>query len=356
MQSKHLQHLAGVERRRIVTPANVVLRLNRLERPAPWPAELIEEMQRTAPFELVQQYPNYPPFYERLARFVGVPAESLVVGAGIEEFIRTLMASCFGRNAATLWPTCAMFDVYARAFGVHLERIGVDPHRHLSAAEVCSRLPAQLGVLFLANPGQPVETYFNTAELQQIAEACAQRGAVLAVDEAYHGFGSGTAVALAQDLENVVVLRTFSKAFGAAGIRLGYAVGSGRMLKALDAVRQSGEVSALSMHVATVLLDRFEAYVQPGVKVICDGRDWLRERVAAGLGFPVWGQHANHVLIDFRSVERLRKVAAALEQRGVYTKANFGGRLDRHMLVTCGERALMERFYAELRTAVLVNE
>lgn len=343
-----LSHLEGIERTRIASPAGVTMRLHRLERPEPWPRALEEEIRRRFPFKRVQRYPSYVPFYDRLSQFTGVPADQIVVGAGIEEFIRTLMAANWGQSVAVLWPTCAMHGLYARAFNVRLTKVQTSPRSLLWMGDLIADLPPDVRLVLLANPGQPVETYFELDELRMLAEICKRRGALLAVDEAYYGFGADTALPLIDEFENVVVLRTFSKAFGAAGIRLGFAMGCPRVIRYLNAVRQSGEVSSLSMHVATVLMDTFDQFVGPGGKEVGRARDWLREKVRAGMGLPTWGRHANHVLIDFGSSAAVEAKAERLKARGIYVRTGFEDELSGCMLVTCGDRDLMAKFYAGL--------
>lgn len=342
------EHLLEIERKRIETPANTVMRLGRLERPEPWPRELVEEMRRTAPFGQVQQYPDYLPFYARLGEFLDVDPESIVVGAGIEEFIRTLMASASGGKVAMLWPTCAMFGIYAKAFQCELVKIVPDPRQPLTVHRLIAQLPDDVRLLILANPGQPVETHFEPADLWRIANECKARGALLAIDEAYFGFGAHTFIRDAAVCRNAVVLRTFSKAFGAAGMRLGYAVGGRDIVRAIDAVRQSGEVSALSMHVARILMDRHEEFVAPAIERVKQGRNWLRDQVETQLGLRTWGDVANHVLIDLGSPRRRAEVCSRLALRGVYVKGDFPEPLESYMLVTCGSPGLMQRFYDEL--------
>jgi histidinol-phosphate aminotransferase len=345
--AKRFQHLHEIERRRIVMPDGVRMRLSRLERPEPWQAAFLEELRASLPLDRLQQYPDYTGFYERLAAFAGCDVGELVVGAGIEEHIRSLFMLCAdpGDKVAILYPTCAMFEIYARAFGAELVKIVTDPAAGLTFEQLVQRLPTDLKLLLIANPGQPVETLFSRGSINLLAELCRQRDAVLAVDEAYHGFGAPTAMGLQAHHENLVILRTFSKAFGAASIRLGYAVGSTRVIAALNAVRQSGEVSALSMHIATALMDRWFDVVAPGIDAICDGRDFLASQIA-GLDFPVWGLCANHVLVELPDA---RGVADRLAARGILVKANFPAPVDRHMLVTCGGPALMSEFFDEFR-------
>lgn len=348
------QHLSHIERKRITMPANTRLRLNRLERPQPWPHGFLERLRHTLDLEKIQQYPDYPPFYEAVAAFNGAKADEIVVGAGIEEFIRTLMFLCAGpgEKVAVLWPTCAMFEIYARAFNIELVKIIPDPQTGISVSSIVEQLPADVRLFIMANPGQPVETMFGWGSLQPLARILEDRGAVFAVDEAYHGFGASTIVGCHDWHANTVALRTFSKAFGAAGIRLGYAIGAPGVIAALNAVRQSGEVSAISMAIATELMKNFDEIVKPGIEEVIAGRDMLRDRVAKELGFPTHGFFANHVLIDFLNPARAEQVANKLWQRGALVKAGYPSPVDRHVLVTCGGPSIMADFFEELKGAI----
>jgi histidinol-phosphate aminotransferase len=344
------RHLAEIERRRIVMPDNVRMRLNRLERPEPWPEDLLRMIEAGAALHKLQQYPSYPEFYERLSRFFQVPVDQIVVGAGIEEFIRSLFMLCIrpGDKVAFLWPTCAMFEIYALAFGAEVVRIVTDPANDLNHEQLIAQLPGDLKLLILANPGQPVDCFYGYGAIHDIARACEERGAVLAVDEAYNGFGAPTVSAEVAHHPNMVVLRTFSKAFGAASIRLGFAVAGPVLHRALDAVRQSGEVSTSSMHVATVLMDQFDPFVATGIAEVIAGRDLLR-LTANVLGMRARGRWANHVLIELPNAT---EVARRLRHRGVLVRDEMPDPLDRHLLVTCGSPALMTEFIDELRVAL----
>lgn len=351
MLAKRFQHLGEIERKRIVMPDGVRMRLNRLERVEPWPEALQHAIANSAALDTLQQYPAYQAFYERLAAFNGLLPDQIVVGAGIEEFIRSLFMLCIepGDKVAFFWPTCAMFEIYARVFGAEIVRIAVDPGDRLSLDQFIGQLPQHLKLLILVNPGQPIDTYVTRDAVDVIADVCEQRGAILAVDEAYHGFGAPTVIAPKIQRENVAILRSFSKAFGAASIRLGWATGSPQMVAALNAVRQSGEVSTFSMHVANALMDNYPNLVGPEIAAICEGRDRLRHRVETELGLKAWGQWANHVLIEHNDASA---VAGRLAARGVLVRAGMPAPLDRHMLVSCGGPELMDAFFDELKAAI----
>lgn len=325
--AEQFRRLPEIKRRRIEMPPHT-MRLNRLERPEPWSHELWARAALSMTHVDWYLYPDYLKFYRRLAEFVEVSEREIVVGAGIEEFIRSFMMLHQGRRVAVLWPTCLMFEIYARAFGVELVKIPTP----CSIEDVARNV--SVDAILLVNPGQPFETCFQPEEIQWLCRAFPD--AWIAVDEAYHGFGAPTVLGDHRVYPNLMVLRTFSKAFGAAGIRLGYAVGARRTLDYLDAVRPSGEVSGLSMAVATVLMDNPEA-VEAGVAEVMAGREWLRARFAE-VGYVVRGEWGNHVLVE---TTQAVKIVHDLQEIGVLVRLVD----EQHFMVTCGSVDTMRRFW-----------
>ena len=355
MYLERFRHLYDFPRVRIPEPewGPDTMRLQRNEKPDAWPKELLERIFANVPENLLQRYPDPLPFYSKLSDFLGVPKESLLVTSGVDEAIRNIVAlSCEpGDEFAVTWPGYAMYDVYARMYGLTETKIIYAPDRFMTASELCSKVPDYAKVLFLPNPSQPVENCFDLEGLAEIAEYCQARDILFAVDEAYYLFGAPTAAPLIDRFNNVIIMRTFSKAFGAASIRLGYLIGGPDALAPLSAFRLAHEANALSLHAASVLLDCFESHVRPSIDSICEGRDYLRSS-ALEHGFPAWGEVSNNVMIDLGSNEKMSTVTKSLEDKGVYVKGRFPEPLDQHILVTCGPKELMTRFWHTLLESV----
>jgi histidinol-phosphate/aromatic aminotransferase/cobyric acid decarboxylase-like protein len=320
------------------------MRMQRLEKPEPWPHDLAQLL--TVPESALRLYPNLPPLYEKAADFFGVHPDHVVFGAGIEDFLRGLMWLCCdpGDKAAVTWPTCAMFDVLADMFKVDLVRIKHGPRERPTVHEFLEKLPVDLKLLFLPNPGQPVEICFDREELCVIANWCHANDTLLAIDEAYWGFGADTAISLTKSYDNLVVLRSFSKLFGSAGARLGCAIGSHKAIKPLEALRLSSEITGASAHTAMVMLDHFHTHVYPWSLEVVRGRTWLRERLKDD-GFFVRGRWANHVLVEFPDYCGMVQMADHLNELGIYVKSRFPEPLENCLLITCGSQDYMERFY-----------
>jgi histidinol-phosphate/aromatic aminotransferase/cobyric acid decarboxylase-like protein len=328
------------------------MRLNRGERPEPLPSSIQKTIREQWDQSTIQQYPSYQKFYEQLACHVGCPQDQLVVGAGIEEFIRTLMflACDPGQRAAVLWPTCAMYEIYAKAFSVNLQRITPSVGRHFSFHELLSGLAYDIRILFLPNPGQPVETYFDLEALELIAQWCYDRRIILAVDEAHCGFGAATALPLVSRFENVLVLRTFSKFYGAASIRVGYAVGQPNLVKPLHAVRPSGEITGFSIAAASALITCY-SQLEDDARETAAARDWLRDELNKMPGLQAYGRYGFSMLIEFPGPHWAKAVAAALARRGVYVKSGFPPPVESCLLVACGAMKLVQEFYKEFYLA-----
>jgi len=244
-------------------------------------------------------------------------------------------------------PGYAMYGVYAKIFGVKVKEIHYSTNEFLTPENLIDQINRDSKILFLANPSQPVENVYSLDQLRIIATHCAEHDILVAVDEAYHFFGAPTAVPLVDEFKNFLVLRSFSKAFGAASLRLGYAIGSKDSLAPLNSFRLAHEANSLSTHVASIMLNCFDSHIKPGLQEICNGRDFLREACQAK-GLNAWGKYGNFVLVELESPEQAQQCASKLRDKEIYVKSGFPAPLQRHLLVTCGPESMMADFFSAL--------
>lgn len=338
MFRESFRHLPKIERRRITMPPHR-LRLNRLEMVEPMKADDIEALRASLPLDHLEHYPDYPTFIERLAGELLVPEETIVLGPGIEEFLRALIAMA-DREILIQARTCAMHRVYGEVFRRPMCEIHGNPRVPMSVDALCNQLDNRVGMLIWANPGQPVQDYIPPQAMRQVARRAKVLGIVLVIDEAYFGFGAESCIELADEFSNVVVLRSFSKSEGLASCRIAYAVAQPPLISYLNGVRQSGEVSGLSMHIAEWLMDRPYIGMERRARVR-EGRDWLVNRLW-NEGFPTYGRWGNSVLIDCKSEARASLVQTLLEASGVLVRV-----VGCHLMVACGGVPVMQDFHGE---------
>ncbi|MBI2901828.1 MAG: histidinol-phosphate transaminase [Planctomycetes bacterium] len=252
-----------------------------------------------------------------LARRHGVPPDQVIVGNGSDELIDFLTKAFVepGDVVAMPTPTFVMYPFYAR---VNLARVVEVPLvRPGFDLDVDGLLRAKPKLLFVASPNNPTGNAFPERDLDRLV---AEAPGIVVIDEAYADFcGQDYTRNLRSDL---VVLRTFSKSFGLAGLRVGYAVGPAALVAKLECVKPPFSVGTFAEAVALEAL-RDPAFVRGSVETIVRERDRLAEDLK-GLGFHPARSDANFLLVE---VGDGRGVREFLRGRRILTRdlADFPG-------------------------------
>ncbi|MGH3830457.1 MAG: histidinol-phosphate transaminase [Pseudonocardiaceae bacterium] len=248
----------------------------------------------------VNRYPDdrATALVDRLASRLGVPASQLAVGCGSSMLCQQLVQATCGPADEVLfaWRSFELYPVIAQVAGVRRRTVPLRAdHRHDLAAMLDAITPATRLVI-VCNPNNPTGTAVRGEELIAFLDAVPD-GVLVVLDEAYHEFVTDSEVpdgmALCRDRGNVAVLRTFSKAYGLAGLRVGYCVAPETVTAALRLVAVPFSVNSLAQVAALASLD-----VEDELLARCRGVAAERDRVRAellALGYPVPDSQANFV-------------------------------------------------------------
>lgn len=292
-------------------PVTAIHKLDQNEAAQDFPAALKAlVLQRLAETEW-HRYPdlNSETLAADIARYERWPADSTVVTTGSNVLIALLIQlAALGGTVLTVKPNFALYGLDAKLLGSALvevplrEDLSTDIDALIAAMQarpVTGGAPA--GVIYLPRPHAPTGSLCGLEELERLAEASAP-GWLLVIDEAYHHFAETHALELARRRPHVLLLRTFSKAWGLAGLRLGYALASDGVARQLRKLVPPFAVSTLQTLAAQVALDN-PAYMHDGVATTIRER----ERVLAALQqHPSWRavpSQANFLLIRTPNAE-----------------------------------------------------
>lgn len=295
-------------------------------------------------------YPDASPLVSRLARLSGVGEEGVYVTAGSDAAIRALFQAYLRPGDGVLLPdpTYAMYRIYADIFQARVTGVPYGADLDLDIDRFVAAIAGRPRIVALANPDQPTGHAFTDAELRRIAAAARDAGSLLIIDEAYHPYLPETAVGLLAAFDNVAVVRTFSKANGLAGARLGYLLAAPAIRNAADRVRAAHEVSAVAIRLGCYLLDHPEildghvAAAEAGRRILCDAAAEL------GLGCPPCP--ANFQLLRFPGRADATAVTRALEAKDYFVKGGFTAPLEAFIRVTLTGPEIMRGFVAALRS------
>jgi histidinol-phosphate aminotransferase len=280
----------------------------------------------------------------RLAALHQVPGPSLLFGNGSDELISLLLTAFGGGDALCLVPrpTFSMYKLCALAQGwrVHEEDLGPDWRLTPAFVEAARRLKPRL--IFLASPNSPTANAMDPSLVDALRRL---EGTTLVMDEAYVEFGGRSLLAAAPTEPGLVVLRTFSKAWGLAGLRLGWLCAEPALVAGLEKVRLPYNIDALTQALACEALDLAPQF-QARVPLLLALRRRLEAALKALPGAELWPSDTHFVLVRHPRAQALH---AALLAQGLRTRRFEGGPLQDCLRINAGDEAQTQRLEAALK-------
>jgi len=311
-------------------PGEKVIKLNTNENPYP-PSPAAVEAMRAIDEDRLRRYPDpaATAFRQVVARVLDVPPEAVIAGNGSDEVLTMILRSCVGPGDVVAYPvpTYVLYRTLTEIqAGVAVE-VPYDEEYRLPADEL---VKAAAAVTFVASPNSPSGTSYAVEQLDDLA---GRVKGVLVVDEAYVDFAEADALALTKTRRNVLVLRTLSKGYSMAGLRLGFGVAGASLLRGLLKVRDSYNVSALACAIgAAAFAD--QAHKAANAEKVKASRAKLAADLA-GLGFRIWPSQSNFLLVrpPAGDAERMYQ---ALKAGGVLVRYFKQPALDDKLRITVG--------------------
>ncbi len=293
----------------------------------------------------VAMYPEYKSTERRLARYFRVRPAELILTNGTDEALR-LVVDAFvegGSRVLLVEPTFAMYRFYAELAGARIMALRYDRAMRFPLDAVVRGLRQRPRLMFLANPNNPTGTLVGKAELRQVLRTA--RETLVVVDEAYFDFCGVTLLPWIRRYPNLIVTRTFSKAAGLAGLRVGCVFANEGITGVLRKAHSPYPVNtaALVAAVAAARDGRFPARYAREV----DRSKRLLEQALLRLGISLFPGAANFVLVDFG--RRAPALLRALRRGGILLRDRRGdfGRVG-FVRITVGTRAQTERLIREI--------
>jgi histidinol-phosphate aminotransferase len=250
---------------------------------------------RTMGAEELARYPERAPVEAIAARYLQVWPEELLLTNGVDEAIHLLCETYLepGDEALIVVPTFSMYEIFAAAPGARLVKIPAGVNFSFPTNTILRHLTPATRLVAIANPNNPTGAAASVDDLLLIARSAPE--AAILVDEAYFEFHGETLLSKWRKIPNLFIARTFSKAYGLAGLRVGVLMGEAQQMSGVRKVASPYNVNSVALAcLPEALAD--EPYVRRYVQEVCQGRERLQEQLQ-GLGIPFWASRANFVLM-----------------------------------------------------------
>ena len=348
---KHLQELKRV-RAGIYRDTNRGLFLDRNERIVPFDQETIKDLSKKLaqlPFNL---YPELELFYQKLSQWLNIPKDCIFVTEGVSGAIKSIIETITepGENIVFPTPTFALYPVYGQMFRVESRTVGYTSDYQLNIEQLLSFIDNKTSIVFLPNPNMPIEGTLDLDRIRVIADKCEEHHAYLAIDEVYYPFGGPTAISLIKGYENLFVMRSFSKAFGLAGIRVGYLLGSEKPIEYVSKTRTAYETNSVSIEIASFFIENFHL-IEKYINQVKEGFYYLKQELdQLGLEYN-GGNTGNFLYINLRDQVFAENVLKTLREKKIYIRGGWPAPYAQGVCISGAPKNIIEEFFHEFSDA-----
>ena len=324
-----------------------VIKLNTNECPYP-PAPGVRKLAEEMDYDKLRLYPDTDStmLVNELAKYYGVKPTQVFVGVGSDDVLATAFVTFFDSGRPILFPdiTYSFYDVWADLYRIPYIKCPLKDDWHL---DVEAFKQPNGGVIF-PNPNAPTGLLEELSTVEEILEA--NRDVVVIVDEAYVDFGGESCLPLLEKYENLLVVQTFSKSRSMAGLRIGFCIGSEKMIKYLNDVKFSINSYTMNMpsQVMAVEAVRDDAYFKSVTSKIIATRERVKKEMAE-LGFTFPDSKTNFIFASHKTVPA-KEIFEALREQDIYVRFWNKERINNSLRITIGTDEEMDTMIGFLKT------
>jgi histidinol-phosphate aminotransferase len=319
-----------------------IVKLNTNENPYPPSPAVMKVLAEITPDKL-RRYPDPKgsAFRQAAAEINGVQPENIMCcNGGDDLLVIAFQAFCDeNRSVAYPVPTYSLYPVLANLQNCKAIEVPFDGEFNLPAK--LSGTGAALTII--CNPNAPTGTFIDVGELASLAD---ELTGVLLIDEAYVDFAEANCTTLVKDFDNVIILRSMSKGYSLAGIRFGYAIAQPALIAGLMKVKDSYNVDAVAIALATAAIKN-QQYFKENVEKIKESRKELTEQLRL-LNFEVPNSSTNFVLATSKSC-KASEIYDKLVQRGIYVRYFDRPGIDDKLRITVGTEEQNQKLLSTLQ-------
>lgn len=322
-----------------------VIKLNTNECPYP-PAQGVEAVLHHFDYDVLRKYPDpdVADLRDILAKRYHVEPEQVFVGVGSDDVLAMSFLTFFNSDKPILFPdiTYSFYDVWADLYRIPYECQALDENFEIKKEDY----KKENGGIVIANPNAPTGVAAPVSMLEEIIQA--NPDVVVIVDEAYVDFGGESCVPLVEKYENVLVVQTFSKSRSMAGMRIGFAIGSKKLIGFLNDAKFSFNsytmnATAIAAGVASVA---DEAYFQEIISKVIATREWTKKELAR-LGFTFTDSKTNFIFAAHKSIPA-QEIFDVLRENQIFVRHWNKPRIGNYLRISIGTDEEMKKVIAFL--------
>ncbi len=326
-----------------------VIKLNTNENPYP-PSPAVKAVLDSFDCGRMRLYPDPDStvLVDAISERYNLKPSQVFVGVGSDDVLSVAFLTFFNSDKPVLFPdiTYSFYDVWADVYRIpYIQKPLNDDFKINPADYKCDN-----GGIIFPNPNAPTGCEESLEIIEEIVKA--NPSSVVIIDEAYVDFGAESALKLIDKYENLLVIQTFSKSRSMAGMRIGYAMGSEKLIKYMNDVKFS--INSYTMTPVTQICGaeavKDEAYFQETLRKIIDVREYSKEKLAE-LGFTFTDSKSNFIFASHKTIPA-SEIFAALKAKKIFVRYWNKPRINNHLRISIGTKEEMDSLFDALKEIV----
>tara|TARA_B100001996_G_scaffold369990_1_gene343979 strand:+ start:172 stop:1251 length:1080 start_codon:yes stop_codon:yes gene_type:complete len=344
---KHIQNL-----NRIQTSQNRDLKkgvlLDRNERVDYFDEKTFKKITKSISRFSLNATPDISQLYKQLANYHKISASNIYVAQGITEIMSHILFSVVKKEEEVVLmnPTYPMYEVLCKLHNVKFKLWKFNKKLQLDLNEFKKLINNKTKVVFLVNPNLPIEYEFNEKYKKEIYKICKEKNILIVYDEAYYHFGASSEAKKIKKYKNLIVMRTFSKAWGLPGIRLGYMISDKKICEYISKCRSLVETNAFSFQIAQWAMKN-KLILKEHVKNVKNGAKFIKKKLKSVNEKFHGGNVTNAIILKLPNVRSTENLREYLRKKKIYIRTKFKSPIDSYIRISLGSPKKLAKFFKE---------
>jgi len=326
------------------------LYLDRNERAVTFSNKIKKDLEKVIGRLNLNHYPELDQFYSLIAEWKNVKSSNLFLTEGVSGAIKSIIENFTVPGESNIifpHPSFALYDVYAKMFNLKSKYLKYNNYK-LNLTNIPSLIDKNTSIIFLANPNLPIEGYLDNNEIKRIATICKQKKILLVIDEVYYPFSKESSAELLSQYSDLIIMQSFSKAFGLAAIRLGYIIASRKNIEYISKTRTGYETNSVSMAIASYFIKNYHI-IDEYINDVREGINFLRHELNKMMIEFNGGTNSNYIFINLNNRVKTKKIIKGLKEANIFVRGNWPKPFDEGFLVSGAPKKELKLFFKEFK-------
>ncbi len=295
----------------------------------------------------INLYPNLEPTYKKLSKFLKLDRKNLLITEGVSGAIKNILDSTNITKKTEIIvpnPSFALYKIYSKVYNIKVKTYDYDNNFNLKINDIFNNVTKNTSIVFLTFPNIPVEGDIDILFIKKLANFLNRKKILLVIDEVYFPFNKFSTIRLIKKFENLVVMRSFSKAFGLAGARIGYIVSEEKKIKIFSNTKGGYETNMLSASALEFVIDNKEI-TNKYVTNVSKGFLFLKKKLKNLKIDYYGGKNSNFIFINFKNKILANKIFKKLKYNKISVRYGYPKPFDKGILLTGCPLKDMKEFF-----------